>query len=365
MEYVSNISKMLHEVNQFEYNKQYLDRCRNAILNVHVKDFGIKNSLKRISNDIENQVELLEKMSVVLKSSASFYRAYEENIACLECKSLEYGKENLTESGNAQKDTEHKEETSFIKIIATWKNIWKIVGNVGAVGSVASGIGTLIQNGENASVSEYISATKYFVSAVGTGASAISKGGADGIRIATGWNNAFAKIDTSSFGNAVKSSLNQQVDSLDFAKAAKLGDKVKTVTKWAGYVLTVASNGVENYNEYKSGTISSGRAWAEAGIESVVDIGIGIGSTAIVTGALAVFGVAAPATVVVGGIGTAVVVGSNAVCKWVTGGRDIGEVVADGVCNSVENMGKFFNNVKDGVKSSFTASWKGICSAFS
>lgn len=365
MEYVSNISKMLQDVSRFEYNERSLKKYKTAVHNVNVQNVGIKNSLKRISNDIENQIQLLNKMSDVLKNAASFYQENEKNIANLECKSLVYNKKNEMESERYQENTEKKEETGFLDIVANWKNLWKLVGNFGTVGSVVSGVGTIVQNQDNGDISDYISATKYFVSAIGTGASAVSKGGLEGARIAIGWNDALAKIDTSSFGNAVKSSIKKQADSLDFSTAIKTGDKIKTATKWAGYILTVASNGVENYNEYKTGQITAERAWAETGIESAVDIGLGIGATAIATGACVAFGIAAPPVALVGAAGTAIVITGNAVCKWVTDGRDIGEVIADKVCDGVESMGEFFNGVKDGVMNTFTASWKGICSAFS
>lgn len=62
MEYVSNISKMLQDVSRFEYNERSLKKYKTAVHNVNVQNVGIKNSLKRISNDIENQIQLLNNL---------------------------------------------------------------------------------------------------------------------------------------------------------------------------------------------------------------------------------------------------------------------------------------------------------------
>lgn len=138
------------------------------------------------------------------------------------------------------------------------------------------------------------------------------------------------------FAEYLKIAVKKETD--DFIGATD--DLVKTsgaVAKWAGNILTGITNGVENYQEYKSGKISGGRAWAETGIETAVDIAIGAGATVVTGAAIAAAGVTAAPAIVVAGGAALVVAGVNWISETITG-KDIGEVVADGVCN----IGKSF-----------------------
>lgn len=81
--------------------------------------------------------------------------------------------------------------------------------------------------------------------------------------------------------------------------------------------LTIVLNGVENFNDYKSGRMSGIRAVAETVTESGIDIGTGLIVGAAVTAGLAATVGSAP-VLAVAGISTAVIMGGDAICKRVT-----------------------------------------------
>lgn len=116
----------------------------------------------------------------------------------------------------------------------------------------------------------------------------------------------------------------------------------KAVAKWAGAATTFVSNTAENVEEYKSGKISKGRAWAETFIETgtdvVIDTGAMAGTTA-AAGSLAALGIVSAPTLVIGGVAAAGVIGANWICESVTG-KDIGENVADFICDKVGGIKK-------------------------
>lgn len=362
MEYVTSIRQMLQSSAEFSRNRKTLNTCKTSVQSVKVNYAGINQSLKRIAQEIETECQLMGQMALVLEDSTLSYQKYEEQIAKLECKSI-----SQTSADQKKSDEEKDSDNGFFKgtlfdYIATWSNGWKLVGNVGAVGGVISGIGSLVTR--DGSAKDYITALKYFVSAAGNGAVAIGKGGAEGFRYATGMNDALAKIQPGTFGKGVKSSIASQIDDLNFAKADGAAGKFKTATKWAGHILTVASNGVENYEEYKKGDISAGRAMGETVVESAVDIAVGIGATAVVTAGLSALGVVAAPAVLVGAGAAAITIGANAVCEWATGGKNLGEVAADFVCDVGEGAINLAKKAKNKIKETFTAPWKGFCGAF-
>lgn len=162
----------------------------------------------------------------------------------------------------------------------------------------------------------------------------------------------------------------------DMTKAAKAGDGLAVGAKWLGGVLSFAGSAVDNYEEYKSGEISGGRAVAETVTETAVDIGSDMLITAGVTAGAAALGVTAAPAVVVGGVAVAAKWGLDCLCEslWdksftetVSDGLlDMGEAVVSGagelvsdvasgagkVCEAVaDSVGKAATAVTDGVKS--------------
>ncbi len=116
-----------------------------------------------------------------------------------------------------------------------------------------------------------------------------------------------------------------------------------TIAKWAGVIAEVGSEGIENYDEYKEGKISGGRAVAETVIESGVDIGMGIAASAVTGAALAAAGIAAPA-VAVAAISGVAVWGANKLVEHFTG-KDIGEHISDFYCDHAEKAVKTIKRV--------------------
>ena len=122
----------------------------------------------------------------------------------------------------------------------------------------------------------------------------------------------------------------------DFSDASKTAG---TIAKWAGAVIEVATEGFENYEEFKdSGNWM--RMFGEIIVESGTDIGLGIAATAAIGAAAAFAGISAPA-IAVAAAGAGVVFLANKGCEWLTEkltgtSKDIGEVVSDFVFDTAE-----------------------------
>ena len=355
MEFVTSISEMLEKSNKFSKNQNALNGYKNAVQRIRVNYTEINKTLKSIGEEIDVAAKLMQQMAIVLESSTELYKKYDGQISKLECKPLETGGKRDNETCGLEGENANE--------IFTFSDLWKLVGTVGAVGGIASGVGSLI-TGEG-SAKDYISVSKYLIGAVGTGAVAIKNGGIEGIKYAVGLNDAMDKIEIGSFGKGFNSSIAKQMDDLGFVKSNGKVGKLKTATKWAGHILTVAANGIENYNEYQNDGITAERAVKETVIESGVDIAIGIGATAVTTGVLSALGIAAAPAVLVGAGAVAITVGANAVCKWATGGKDIGELVADTVCDIGEGITELKEKAANAVRDKVTVAWKNICGAFS
>lgn len=369
MDYTVNSEQMMRISSDLTKSSDILNKCNLSLKKVRwsgVVSSGIYGELSRtlgdISTEIENESGILGKSADVLRRSAFKYVTCESKLSK---RTLVSGNITLDENDGRQEnqlpEVSESSGTPWYKDLLNLTNLWKLVGEVGAFGPLFSSIATLTTGKQTAE--DYMKAAKYLMKSIGKGAVAVSKGGKEGLQYAVGWNDALAKIDTSSFGNGVRSSLQKQIDGLNFAKAEGVAGKIQTATKWAGHLLTVAANGYQNYDECKDGTISAERAVGETIIESAVDIGLGMGASALVTASAGLLGVAAPAALV--GIGAvALTIGANAFCKWITGGRDLGEVTADFFCDVGKGAVNFAKDVGKGIKNIFTARWKGLCGAF-
>ena len=102
--------------------------------------------------------------------------------------------------------------------------------------------------------------------------------------------------------------------------SASIKESAKGLTKPAGLVtsaLTVVTKAVDNIDEYKSGSISGGRAVAETVTESIIEIGKGmVVGAAVTAGLVACFG-SAP-VLAVGAISSGVIIGVDAISKSFT-----------------------------------------------
>lgn len=114
----------------------------------------------------------------------------------------------------------------------------------------------------------------------------------------------------------------------------------KSVCKWAGAAISTITSGIENYKEFDG---FSGRMLGETVVETATDIGVGmVVNGAVSAGAAAIavaVGAAGAPAVVVGAATVAVTWALNWGCSKLTGGKDIGEVVGDFVCDTAEKIG--------------------------
>lgn len=104
----------------------------------------------------------------------------------------------------------------------------------------------------------------------------------------------------------------------------------KTIAKWGGVVASVVGNGISNYNEYSSGDISGGRAVAE----TIVETGIDIGKTALITAGVAAAIGGAPVLAVTA-VAVGVSWGADKICEMITG-KGVTELVSDGLIDGAE-----------------------------
>lgn len=127
----------------------------------------------------------------------------------------------------------------------------------------------------------------------------------------------------------------------------------KSALAWTGLILTGAANGLSNYQEYKSGEISAGRAVAETVTETTIDIvkDWAIGA-AVTVGMLTVCG-SAP-VVLVGVASVAVSAGLDWASKKITGaifGEEKGftEAASDLILNAAGAVAKGAKKITSGI----------------
>ena len=213
-----------------------------------------------------------------------------------------------------------------------------------------------------------VSGLKNLTYAIGNGAKAIfntTSGGAN-----ADWFQRFMGFNAQGV-TTLGDSWQKFLDSMNLGKQTTTAGKVAVVAKWAGYGLTIAGNVLDNVNEYQDGGMTVGRAVGETVVESAVDIGLSIGAGVLIAAALPA---TAPA-IVVGAVGAGVVWVGNEVCEYITGGRDIGEVVADAVCDTAEWIGDraedignavqdFGESVADGIGNALSNAGNWVCGLF-
>lgn len=182
-----------------------------------------------------------------------------------------------------------------------WSDTWKLVGQVGIIGSIVSTIGGLATGG--ISVRTGLQAAKDTAKVVGNIAKSVSEtGSAFDWKYLWGINEKFSKTNV---GNVKTTS-----------------SKVATGAKWAGHILTGIITTYDNFTDTTENN-STGRKIAESIGESAVKIGVTAGVSALIglTGA----------PVVVAGAATVLVTwGIDKICEAATG-KDLAEFVSDTV----------------------------------
>lgn len=304
----------------------------------------LTRAMDTVMKALENEKKGADSMRTALTDIVEIYKKYEQKIIDnTDQITFEEGKAggktdklNPASSDGAETSSDSSERWKY-SWSDFWKDLIKAIGSVGIAGNLIAAVSSWLTG--NGSFADLITVCKYIAKAVGSGAAAVSEGGAwaawsDSIVGATA-----TETGAKSFGKAFSEAWEKQFPT-DMTKGSSA---VKTVAKWAGYVLTVVQNAYENVQEYAKDGISVGRAISETIIESAVDIGVGAAASAGVTAVLTAIGVAAPPALVVGIGAVILTTGANAICKWATNGRDLGEVAADFVCN----MGEAYANWRD------------------
>ncbi|MDO4633216.1 MAG: hypothetical protein Q4B01_05100 [Eubacteriales bacterium] len=323
--------------------------------------FTLKATLRTLAEENTENANKIILASQALTKSAGLYQQAESKITGRQWNSMI---DAVNAGKGAVKNTAGKSKSKENPFKWKWKDTAKIIGGFGPAGGIIAA-GMNIATGES-----WTTTMKTIVSTIGGGAGVvveINKCNVNWWKHVIGINT--NTVEGSNFFSRLASSWGKEVSKLDMTGAKTTAEKIKVGAKWAGHVLTVASNGIENYNEFKGQKGKVGRAIGETVIESAVDIGLGMAASA-AAGALLV---GAPAFVVAG-VGVAAVWAANGVCKWATGGRDIGEVTADLVMDFGEkgvsaaksayssakkSVGKAYQKTKQGVRTTWNkmTSW--------
>lgn len=291
----------------------------------------VVNTLDNLMRTMDREVCAVKSMGKALQNIIGVYGACEQRLV-----------------GNAVQQkpvtTGKTEEGAW-----TWQDTWDLLAEGGIVGAGVSMIGNGITGERDGKT--IINSGKYLNSIIGNAADAIAEGGTktEWTKYLFGTNDALSNLSTSSGSKAFVNSWEKQFYSdLSFKNTTGIADKVSVGTKWGGHVLNLLTNGWENYEEFQTDGISAERAVAETVVETGVDIGLGALATAGVSAAAVALGfTAAPAFAI--GVGAALATWAvNGICKWLTGGDDLGEVTANVICG----VGEMVNSLKK-----ITAEW--------
>ncbi len=331
---------------------------------------GINSRIKTIENELSAERSGLKRMQSFLNSTASKYNNVENTI---------------------NNDKKTRKIQSAVKNIST-NNISNNVGdkikeilieNAGLGGGFISAISKLI----NSSISGPIDpggiakGSKKVVSSIYNiirnsekleKLSRMNPGQAvkTGIKRFIGFDKAF----TGSLRPSVAKSFNTRFynnfhKQLDDGLSAYTTKGAKSIFAWAGVAVSAIANGFQNYDEAKSGKISTGRAVAETITETAVDVGTGLLVGAAVSAGVAAVGWVSAPVIAVGAITAGVMVGADAICKWITKSvtgesKGLTETVSDFVLDVGEATVKAGKKIVSGVANAVSNAGKAVSSFF-
>lgn len=142
--------------------------------------------------------------------------------------------------------------------------------------------------------------------------------------------------------------------------------KLKTGLKRAGWVLSLVSNVIDNYGEWKNhtGNINTfDRFLRESCTETVVDIVKGAGLMACVAAGAAAVGISAPA-VAVAGVATVASWSLDKLCETVNNGKNVTETVSDVLIDVDDAVGTTAKKAKKAISNWFNKTTDLISFAF-
>jgi hypothetical protein len=355
---------------------QGLISLNNALLELYGSDgFNVGTSISRINEErskISSCVESIKNGAETLSSVAGIANRYEiaadneANVTPIKYASKQssndsyFARANVSDLNDVQNtaastgskidyDTEEMDKLQK----TGWKYAKKVAGKVGVVGSMTalfSPFAEMIYKSKNGTIDwdDYTDAS-YIVSVLKSGNSAlksiskidVTKGTKEwllGVKSAVS-EGAKVSSDVSIF-SAFKTNVNKSGGILDDYNFSK--DSTKATFSVVSTAFSAVSNGIDNYNEYKSGEISAFRAVEETIGETVVDTAVdwAIG-TAIAAAATTVGAPAVVAGVVTVGVSWAADTLCKKLYKAVTGEeKGLTEVVSDFYIDNIEKQVK-------------------------
>lgn len=305
----------------------------------------------RLANNFATKIHSVSKASenlvTMLAQSAEAARSASESFTTVDAQLAKYIGGNRPSSGKGQTNVVNQEEEKD----STQKDKWytkffDFFGSFGIIGATTE----FILNGTVGG--DEIATGKSLLDLIGN----IAKTGAkifDGKEIQL--LGLQSTVDAIGFRENLamqfeKFNINSSYNSVNLTGAEKAANNISAVAKWGGVALTGVSKFIGNYEEY-NGDYKNWRMYLETIGETVVSVGTGVLATAAVG---AVLGAGAPA-VLVGAIGTGVVMAANWAVEKISG-KNISELVSDTVIDAVQDRVKAIGN---GIKSAgkAIASW--------
>lgn len=287
---------------------------------------GINNRIKNVENELSAQYSGLKRIQSFLNNTVSKYNNVENTINNdKKTREIQSAVRSVS-TANISNDAGDKIRGFLIK------NAEILIENAGWGGGFISAISKLI----NSSISGPIDpggiakGSKKVVSSIYNAIknsekleklSRMNPGQAvkTGVKRFVGFDKAF----TGSLRPSVAKSFNTRFynnfqKQLDDGLSSFTAKGSKSIFAWAGVAVSAIANGFQNYDEYKSGKISGGRAVAETITETAVDVGTGLLVSAAIGAGIAAVGFTSAPVIAVGAITAGVMVSTDAICKWIT-----------------------------------------------
>lgn len=332
-----SLDALSSELNQV---KSQLDGYRSNIQSIRQKlpttiriQTNVNSNLSNLDVRIRMLNRKLNSLSAGLKDAAATYRSTEDYLC-----------------GRTSQPPAELEDDPW------WKQqkIWKIFKGAG----IAGGFTTTLLDTIFGSDPWYLKTANWTKLGLGIAKEAITVTSKDST---TTWAQAlFGLVDTAEKFDRNKSIFSQSISD-QLGKYTGNGSTASTlgaIAKWGGLAISLVSNSLKNYDEYKRGDITGGRAVAETIGETAVDFGTDLLLTAGITAGLVAVCGGAPAIVVAGGV-VLVKWGLDAVTEHFFGKSftetvsdavlDAGEWIADKAGDVIDTVSQGVNDLVDGV----------------
>lgn len=276
--------------------------CTLSTIHAGVSATNVSSAISNYRSAIRRLSDYSDSLAAAVNDLADDYRKMEKSIA---------GDVGVLPQNTEDAASDEGGSSFDWTGIFNWNNLLKIISSFGVVGPVISTIGQWITGG--LSTSSVLKMLGYGTKAIGAFAKNVKNNSFDWSKF--DWLGLMPK-DKMTYGEAFQ----KQLDSLDFGQATSTSGKIAVAAKWAGHIITVVTEGIENIAVNEEGN-SLGRAIAETAGESAVKIVGGIALTAALTA------VGAPAVVAGVVVGAVWIVG-DAITEHLIG-KDMAEAASD------------------------------------